>query len=251
MHSAFTISVALVLTSNVVDALVNSFNFRKWDTNLTSLFIENFNAIQHDDAASWLQLGVAMYTHSENQVGWASLKSHALQSLNRAISLATLNPDIILQAKMWRGILFRSMSRLDDALKSFQDAAELNVHYFNDTRELENSIAQQANTLTFLGRLSEAVAKYKLLLSLNPKYKLSIYLPLVSCLEEIGNFTDWAQLRQEIEFELNEQEAVYGVEGKLIFEGGLDQSSSIIPMTAEIQARLNYRASAYFALFKV
>ena len=186
-----------------------------------------------------------MYTHSENQVGWASLKPHSLHCLNHSISLATLNPDIMLQSKMWRGILLRSMSRLDDALKSFQEAAELNIKYFNNSVELENSIAQQANTLTLLGRLSEAVAKYKLLLSLNPKYKLAMYLPLVRCLEELGNFTEWARLRREIEFELNQQEAVYAIEGRL------DRNWSTLHKTVENQAQLSYRGSAYFALFKV
>ena len=234
---------------HTIAASVAPFNFSLCrSTNLTHIFLDEYHASQRplsEDGVSWLRLGVAMYRHSENQIGWASLKPNALQSLNHAISLASLNPDITAQAKMWRGIVLRSMSRLDDALKSFQDAAEINLKYLNNSAELENSIAQQATTLTAMGRLLEAVEKYKLLLSLNPKYKLSLYLPMVRCLEEMGNFTEWAQLQQEIKFTLKEQEMLHPVESTS--HGQL----STIQKTAESQGQLSHTGSAYFALFKV
>lgn len=217
---------------------------RKWNTNLTGLFLENYDLPQFNDAFSSLRLGIEMFNYSEFHVGWASLKHHSLQSLNHAISHSSKNSDIILQAKMWRGIVLRSMSHLDAALKSFQDAEDLSTT-LNRTLDLEYSIAQQASTLTALGRLDESVKKYEHLIRFDPYYKLSMYLPLVNVLEEIGNFTAWIQLRREIEFQLSQQEKIFQIQSLSLKDSRSDQ------LSVEMQLQLSYRGSAFFALFKV
>lgn len=156
---------------------------------------------QRINADMWRRLGLLLQTKDVRQhVGGGLLQPEALRAFNRALELND-DRDIALsvQVHQHKGMLLKMMSRGEEAILSHDIAFELAT---NDKDKCE-SLSNKASALVMLGRVPQAIDLYEAALKLCP-LKLSMYLPLVQCYQELGglNRSGWMDILDRTEMSL-------------------------------------------------
>ena len=157
------------------------------------------NSMQNADL--WRRLGLLLQTKDVRQhTGGGILQPEILEAFDKAIKL---NDDrdsaMSFQVYEHRGMLLKMMGRGEEAIADH----DLAIEFAATNVEKCDAMSNKAAALVMLGRVQRATSLYRETLDLCPD-KLSFYLPLVQCLQELGtyNTSDWESLLVDIELAL-------------------------------------------------